>query len=98
MNHFLALLFAVATATAHAAPDRIGPAALTADELKVAYLDCERLATAAFLGGADAANCSLIHEELKERVFGGDFARLLAWWQAQRHHGREGSNRIGAAW
>jgi hypothetical protein len=24
-----------------------------------------------------------VYEELKDRVFGGDFQRLVAWWKAQ---------------
>jgi len=88
MKHCLAVLFAaVATATAapgHAAPERSGLAALTAEELKSAYLDCERLAAATFLDAGGAAICSMVHEELKQRLFEGDFQRLLDWWQAHR--------------
>jgi hypothetical protein len=28
--------------------------------------------------------CSLGHEALLRRVFGGDFNALLAWWRSQR--------------
>ena len=88
MKHGLAVLFAAAaTATAapaHAAPERSGLAALTAEELKSAYLECDRLAAATFLNAGGAANCSVVHEELKQRVFDGDFQRLLDWWQVQR--------------
>jgi hypothetical protein len=82
-QHCLAVLFAGAAAT-HAASVGSGPAAPTLDELKSAYLDCDRRAATAFLDAGDAANCSLVYEELKKRVFTGDFERLLAWWQAQR--------------
>jgi hypothetical protein len=32
----------------------------------------------------EAANCSVIYEALLKVGFGGDFKRLLAWWQAER--------------
>jgi hypothetical protein len=77
----LTLAFAAAAA---AEPDRSHLAALSGDELKARYLECDRRSRDAMLGGADAAECSMLHEELKHRVFGGDYARLLAWWQMQR--------------
>lgn len=92
-QHWLAVLLAVA-ATAHAASDGSGPAVLTADQLKSAYLDCDRRATTAFLDAGDAANCSLVYEELKQRVFAGDFDRLLAWWQSQRGADLNAKSRI----
>ena len=52
--------------------------------LKAAYLRCERAATERLLGVGDAANCSVIYEELLKVGFGGDFKRLLAWWHAER--------------
>jgi hypothetical protein len=52
--------------------------------LKAAYLRCERAAIERLLGPGDAANCSVIYEELLEVGFGGDFKRLLAWWRAER--------------
>ena len=79
---FVLTLAIAAPATAE--PDRSHLAALTGDELKTRYLECEARATEAMLGGLDAAECSMVHEELKHRVFGGDYARLLAWWRAQR--------------
>lgn len=62
----------------HAAVDRELPS------LKAAYLRCDRAATERLLGPGDAANCSVIYEELLRVGFGGDFKRLLAWWQAER--------------
>ncbi len=52
--------------------------------LKADYLRCERAATERLLGTGDAANCSVIYEELLKVGFGGDFKRLLAWWHAER--------------
>jgi len=51
---------------------------------EAAYLRCERAATERLLGIDDAASCSVVYEKLLEVGFGGDFKRLLAWWQAER--------------
>ena len=56
----------------------------TADALRLAFLECENLASSALLGSADAGRCSLVYEQFLRREFQGDFAKLLAWWQAQR--------------
>ena len=52
--------------------------------LKAAYLRCDRAATERLLGMGEAANCSVIYEELLRVGFGGDFKLLLAWWHAER--------------
>ena len=57
---------------------------LTATELKQAYLACDRASSASRLGMSEAFQCSVVHEELKQRVFGGDFNRLLSWWRLER--------------
>lgn len=62
----------------HAAVDR------EVRSLKAAYLRCDRAATERLLGAGNAAYCSVIYEELLKVGFGGDFKRLLAWWQAER--------------
>ncbi len=56
----------------------------TADALRLAFLECDRQASSALLGFADAARCSLAYEQFLRREFQGDFSKLLAWWQAQR--------------
>jgi hypothetical protein len=58
--------------------------ASSVEQLKRAYLECDRHATSRLLAMGDAAQCSTIHELLKARVFGGDFERMLAWWKAER--------------
>jgi hypothetical protein len=55
----------------------------TPEQLKSAYLQCERLALATPLDFGTAAQCSMVYEALKQRVFGGDFERLLAWWRQE---------------
>ena len=62
----------------HAAVDR------EVRSLKAAYLRCDRAATERLLDMGEAANCSVIYEELLRVGFGGDFKRLLAWWHAER--------------
>ena len=78
------LALAVVCTASAAQLDRSHLAALTVDELKSLYLECERRAGQAPLGMSEAAHCSMAAEELKQRGFGGDFRRLLAWWQEQR--------------
>ena len=57
---------------------------LTAAELKQVYLACDLASSTTRLGISEAFHCSVVHEELKQRVFGGDFNRLLSWWRLER--------------
>jgi hypothetical protein len=57
---------------------------LTPEELKHRYLACDAAATMSRLPMLDAVQCSIVSEELRLRVFGGDFDKLLAWWRTQR--------------
>jgi hypothetical protein len=85
MRPFAFILALVVVSTASTAqPERGHFAALTVDELKLMVLECDRRAGQTLLGAAAAAHCSMAFEELKQRGFGGDFGRLLAWWQGQR--------------
>ena len=67
-------------------PIRLHPvfAALPLDQLKTAYLACDRAATQAALRSFDFQRCSVIGDELLQRGFGGDFDRLLAWWRIEK--------------
>lgn len=76
------LAFAMLAIAAQAAPGHLP--VQTIDQLKTSYLDCERRASVAMLDIGDAANCSVAHEELMQRGFGGDWNRMLAWWKSQR--------------
>ena len=78
------LALAVVSTASTAQTDRSHLAAVTVDELKLMYLECDRRAGQTLLGSSEAAHCSMVFEELKQRGFGGDFRHLLAWWQAQR--------------
>jgi hypothetical protein len=53
------------------------------EELKLAYLNCNREALAGRLDRGAIMSCSMVYEALKEKAFGGDFARLLTWSRAQ---------------
>lgn len=56
----------------------------TADVLKREYLKCDRAAAEGRLDMLSAVRCSLLYEELRDRVFDGDFDALLAWWRETR--------------
>lgn len=49
------------------------------EQLKAIYADCVNEAEQHLLGFGEAAACSMTYEALKRRVFGGDFAALIAW-------------------
>lgn len=51
------------------------------DELKSAFLVCDRAAARGQLDNVTVQLCSIVYEELKTQVFDGDFERLLAWWR-----------------
>ncbi|KWT69924.1 MULTISPECIES: hypothetical protein [unclassified Variovorax] len=57
---------------------------LTTAELKRVYLACDLASSRARLGMREAMQCSAVQEELKLRVFGGNFDQMLAWWREQR--------------
>jgi hypothetical protein len=53
------------------------------EDLKTAYLDCERSALAGNLGKDSTMECSIYYETLKNRAFGGSFNRLKEWYDKQ---------------
>lgn len=55
-----------------------------AQSLKLDYLQCEDAASRGALDGAAVMACSIVYETLKQRVFGGSFDALVAWWRQQR--------------
>lgn len=60
-----------------------GAQKLSIPELKRVYLACDVASSADRLGAHEAMWCSIIHEELKKRAFGGDFDQMLTWWREQ---------------
>jgi len=85
------ILYAVLVNCALLSPSRAGPPTdvalqqLPMTELKAIYLGCERSAMRGLLGPGEAMSCSIAFEELKRRVFDGDFANFLKWWRTQTH-------------
>jgi hypothetical protein len=59
----------------------------TPEQLKSSFLACDRLSQETALDSGTAAQCSVVYEELKQRVFAGDFERLLAWWRVETKGG-----------
>ena len=74
-------LFVVATVHSNGANNASHPT--TVDELKRAYLLCNRTAMNGSMKHAAAMQCSILYEQLKERAFDGDFYKLLEWSRAQ---------------
>ena len=66
-----------ASGEAPAGPPSQGVAAL--EDLKEAYLRCERAALTSALSGEEAMACSILYEELKRTGFGGNAGRLREW-------------------
>lgn len=91
----LAALLAAAAFTARAQPPASALRALPVEQLKKTYLDCDRQTQARLIPFGDAAECSIVADELLARGFGGDFNRLLAWWRTQRE--TAGCSEAGAA-
>jgi len=67
-----------------ALPEARPVSAATPAQLKSIYLQCNQLAETTLLDFGTAARCSIAYEELKHRVFDGDFQRLLAWSRRQQ--------------
>lgn len=74
----------VTVGTEPVGPNRSDLNAATIDQLKLAYLECDWRASDALLDPSDAVYCSTIQEVLKQRGFGGDFDRMLAWWESEK--------------
>lgn len=52
------------------------------EELKGIFLACDQAARNGLVATSDVFRCSIAYEELKKRAFGGNFDRLVAWYQA----------------
>lgn len=74
-------LFVVATGHGNSPDNASHPT--TVDELKRAYLLCNRTAMSGAMEHTAAMQCSVLYEQLKERAFDGDFFKLLEWSRAQ---------------
>ena len=91
--HALPLAFFAFAVAAQPQPERGQANLQTIDQLKIAYLECDRRASASILDFEDATTCSRVHEELKRRGFGNDWTRMLAWWNAEKVASERGRRR-----
>ena len=81
---------------AHVRADvRDAVAAASARQLEHVYLRCAEVSSKQVMDGSTASHCSLVADALRDRVFGGDFERMLRWWHATRDAG--GSDPEGGA-
>lgn len=85
----VAALCLAASGLAHA-----NPPPLSDDALEARFWACDVASTHTVLSAAEGAQCVRWQDELKQRRFGGDFGRLLAWWQANKaeQHARRASS------
>jgi hypothetical protein len=81
---YLAVSLHVAYGQPSQAADKTFAHKLTPADLKRVYLACDKASSTLRLSVHEAVQCSIVHEELKQRVFGGDFGQLLSWWKAER--------------
>ena len=76
------------TIAANATADGVAPAqaidVVHPQALKLRYLRCEQAASDGTLDRDGVMSCSVVYEELKQRVFGGSFDALHAWWRQTR--------------
>jgi hypothetical protein len=80
----IALSFPLAHGQSSLIFDRAFAQHLTPAQLKKIYLACDLASSTTRLEMQEAMKCSVVSEELKQREFGGDFDRMLAWWKTQR--------------
>lgn len=67
---------------------------LSDDALEARFWACDVASTHTVLSAAEGAQCVRWQDELKQRRFGGDFERLLAWWRA--HKAEQHARRLAA--
>lgn len=79
----VAVALAVALGAVQAQPTPDDLRKVPVDDLKRSYLACHDASTRRVLGMGEVMHCSVVYEALKQRAFGGDFERLLAWARAQ---------------
>jgi hypothetical protein len=56
----------------------------TSTQLRAAYLECDRISAASRVDQEFMMTCERVARVLRDRDFGGDFERQLAWWRSQR--------------
>ena len=53
-------------------------------DLEEAFWACDHAATVGMIDAAERAICAAVTDELRVGKFGGDFDRMLHWWQANK--------------
>jgi len=53
-------------------------------DLEDTFWICDWSSTLSRLGATQIASCASAAEELKARKFGGEFEKLIAWWQKNK--------------
>ena len=53
-------------------------------DLEDLFWRCDYVATVEVIGADEHALCIAVAEQLKTERFGGDFERMLDWWQANK--------------
>ena len=56
----------------------------SSDQLRAAYLECDRVSAAARVDEEFMIRCQKVADTLLRRDFGGDFERQLRWWRTAR--------------
>jgi hypothetical protein len=85
----LAFVAAGASLTAHAVllhEHEIDGA--TSAQLRAAYLECDRISATSRVDQDFMMACERVGRVLRDRDFGGDFERQLAWWRVAREAAR----------
>jgi hypothetical protein len=72
---------------------------LSDEALEARFWACDVASTHTVLSAAEGAQCVRWQDELKQRRFGGDFERLLAWWRTHKaeQHARRLPAMVNAA-
>jgi hypothetical protein len=81
--------FSYANILTSAEPNQLQLQDAPADALKREYLMCERAATQTRLDPATARACSVLYEQVRDRLFAGSFEALINWWRGARDAGME---------
>jgi hypothetical protein len=58
--------------------------ALPMDKLEALHWDCDYMASKQQMDAGDAGICSVVYERIKAEKFGGDFNKMLAWWNQNK--------------
>lgn len=62
--------------------------AASSEQLRAAYLECDRMTSRQSVGPEYMSACAEIGSVLLHRDFGGDFQRQIDWWKHARAAGR----------